>query len=53
MTSTTHDDENAAVSGAVDALSSESKLVGGAGAAVTPNNDDLKVINNLFSFLRL
>lgn len=42
VTSTTHDDESAAVSGTAESLASEVKLLGG--ASVIPNNDDLKVV---------
>lgn len=48
VTSTTHDDESAAVSGAVEALASEIKFLDGAN--VVPNNDDLKVMSYLFFF---
>lgn len=42
VTSTTHDDESTAVSGTVDTVASEAKLL--TDANVVPNNDDLKVI---------
>ncbi|VDK80471.1 unnamed protein product [Litomosoides sigmodontis] len=42
VTSTTHDDESAAVSGTAESLASEVKLLGD--ASVISNNDDLKTV---------
>ncbi|VDP22165.1 unnamed protein product, partial [Onchocerca flexuosa] len=43
VTSTTHDDESATVSGTVEVLASEAKLLNN--ASIVPNNDDLKVMS--------